>query len=211
MPRKKLLRYNYRMSEDSIIPWLENPHILFPDAKNIVVEIACGRGEYTVGMAPLQPDVLHVGIDQKGDRISVGMQKAQALWLQNVRFIYGIVHHMEKRFFPKSIDALWIIHPDPRPRERDAKRRLTHPRFLTSFEKLLKEGGTIHFKTDAHDLFKYSCEQLEKMWWECLRQTNDLHQDPMMLAEHHGIRTHYEKLGVLQGRSICYGVWRKCV
>jgi tRNA (guanine-N7-)-methyltransferase len=105
---------------------------------------------------------------------------------------------MEKRFLPKSIDALWIIHPDPRPRERDAKRRLTHPRFLTSFEKLLKGGGTLHLKTDAHDLFAYSCEQLALAGWVCLRMTRDLHNDPELLAEHHDIRTHYEKLGVLK-------------
>jgi tRNA (guanine-N7-)-methyltransferase len=122
------------------------------------------------------------------------MQKAQETGLQNVRFIYGIVHHIEKRFLPKSIDSLRIVHPDPRPRERDAKRRLTHPRFLTSFDKLLKNDGILHLKTDAHDLFDYSCEQLRKAGWICVSQTHDLHRDPELLANHHGIRTHYEKL-----------------
>jgi tRNA (guanine-N7-)-methyltransferase len=70
------------------------------------------------------------------------------------------VHHLATRFAPKSLDALRIIHPDPRPRDRDAKRRLTHPRFLTIFQNLLKTGGTLHLKTDDHALFAYSCEQL---------------------------------------------------
>ncbi len=209
MPRQKLARYTYMETEPYIIQWLVSKDVLFPDAEHIMLEVACGRGEYSLWFAPLAPDVLHVGIDQKWDRISLGMQRARAAWLDNVRFIYGIVHHAEQWFAPHSVDSIWIIHPDPRPRERDAKRRLTHPRFLTIFQNLLKTWGTVHLKTDDHALFDYSCEQFVAQWWTCERMTHDLYIDAPMLAEQHWVVTHYEKLGIEEGRTICYGVWKK--
>ena len=178
MTRQKLSRYAYIQQDSYIINGLQEQHILFPEAGHIVLEIACGRGEYSIGLAPYAPDTLHIGVDQKWERIAVGMKRARSLWLENVRFVCGIVHHLDRWFAPQSVDEIWIIHPDPRPRDRDEKRRLTHPRFLTIFQNLLKTGWYVHLKTDDHTLFAYSCEQFSLHGWECVRMTTDLYAAP---------------------------------
>ncbi len=217
MARQKRNRYELINTDPRVMQWLHAKHVLFPDAEKIVVELACGRGEYTVGLAEktregisqYSPNTLFVGIDQNGNRIGVGLKKTHALWLQNVRFVCGIIHHLTNWFAPASIDDIWIIHPDPRPKDRDIKRRLTHPRFLDLYQAVLKPEGILRLKTDDRDLFDYSIEQLALYGRESIKVTYDLYDDTAALKEHFGIQTHYEKLGVNEGRKICYGMWKK--
>ncbi len=207
MPRQKLNRYQRINNDPRVVQWLQNQHVLFPDYQNIVLELACGRWEYCIGLAPHSPDHLFVWIDSKWDRIGVWLDRAHQLWLQNVRFVCGIIHHLDRWFAPHSVDEIRIIHPDPRPRDRDVKRRLTHPRFLDMYKDILKPGWKIMLKTDDLDLFEYSQAQFEEAWWCCISFTQDLHTSEL-LDKHHGIKTHYEKLALNEGRKICYGEWR---
>lgn len=223
MPRQKQNRYELINHDPWVIQWLHEKHVLFPNTEtgegihHIVVEVACGRGEYSVWLAAATqqwltqytPDTLFVGIDQKGDRVGVGLRRVHDLWLQTVRFVCGIVHHITQWFAPASVDELRIIHPDPRPRDRDIKRRLTHPRFLELYHGLLKKDGLIKLKTDDRDLFDYSVEQFQTAPRECIHVVYDLHADAASLQEHYGIQTHYEKLALEEWRTICYGVWKK--
>lgn len=123
-----------------------------------MLELACGKGEYAVGLAKHFPDTLFIGIDIKGDRIARGVRAANADGLTNVRFIRGIIHHLDRRFAEGEIDEIRIVHPDPRPKPGDEKRRLTSPRFLKMYSLLLIPEGHVKLKTDDRDLFDYSVE-----------------------------------------------------
>lgn len=174
--------------------------------KKIVLELACGKGQYSVGLAPHFPDTLFIGIDIKWDRISRGIQQANEQGLHNVRFIRGIIHHLDHRFAEGEVDEIWIVHPDPRPRVSDEKRRLTSPRFLSMYKKLLREHWRVRVKTDDKDLFQYSLEQFQLAGWKCLGETKDLYASSY-LSDHYGIVTDYEKLALHAWKTICYGIW----
>lgn len=170
-----------------------------------MLELACGKGEYTVGLAQHFPDTLFIGVDIKGDRFSRGIQKANELGLQNVRFIRGIIHHLDRWFSEGEIDEIWIVHPDPRPRESDEKRRLTSPRFLKMYGSLLIPEGTVRLKTDDQSLFQYSLDILQAEGRKELVHTFDLH-DSELLRDHYGIITDYERLALQKGKKIGYGM-----
>lgn len=174
----------------------------------IVLELACGKGEYTIWLAQHFPDTLFIGIDIKWDRFSRGIQKANELGLNNVRFIRGIIHHLDRRFAPGEIDEIRIVHPDPRPRDSDEKRRLTSPRFLKMYHSLLVLDGVVKLKTDDQDLFAYSLESFKVEGWKLVSDTTDLHCSPL-LEDHLGIITDYEKMALNKGKSICYGIRSK--
>lgn len=239
MPRQKLNRYARISIDPWVVKWYENLHELFVDERKqhtkIMLELACGRAEYTVWLAPLSPDSLFVGIDSKWDRIDVWLTKIRELWLENVRFVCGIVHHLASWFPSESIDEIWIVHPDPRPKWRDEKRRLTHQRFLRMYFALLKKWWQVKLKTDSQELFAYSVQEFVKfsldweshwseawnnLWnsdwgagwkigWKQLAATTDLYSDEKLLRDHHGIQTHYEKLALADGKTICYGLREK--
>lgn len=213
MPRQKLNRYDKINKDPRVIQWLQEQYILFPDAKHIVLELACGRWEYSIWLGKTTcewkthytRDTLFVWVDSKWDRIGVWLDRVHDAWLENIRFVCGIVHHIDRRFAPASIDEIWIIHPDPRPKDRDIKRRLTHPRFLDMYKILLKKSGVVRLKTDDRDLFDYSVEQFRLNEWKNDALTHDLHTSSL-LSDHHGIRTHYEQVALDEWRKICYWV-----
>ncbi len=207
MPRQKLTRYERTNQDPRVIQWLQEQRILFPDAKHIVLELACGRWEYSVWLAPHYPEKLFVWIDNKWDRIWVWLARAHEAWVENVRFVCGIIHHLDRWFEPASIEEIRIVHPDPRPRGRDERRRLTNPRFLAIYKALLKQWGMVRLKTDDKDLFTYSVQQFAEAGRECLSTTTDLYSSTL-LSDQHGVQTHYEKLALEEGKPICYGVWR---
>lgn len=216
MPRQKMNRYEKINQDPRVVQWLQNQHILFPDATHIVLELACGRWEYSIWLAQAtregkthyEADTLFIWVDSKWDRIGVWLDRVHQAWLQQVRFVCGIVHHIDHRFAPTSIDEIWIIHPDPRPRDRDIKRRLTHPRFLELYKKILKPWWVVRLKTDDRNLFDYSVAQFQDHGRKNIALTHDLHTSPL-LAEHHAIQTHYEKLALEEWRKINYWVWQK--
>jgi len=180
----------------------------FGNDNPIILELACGRGEYTTGLAQYFPDKNFIGVDKKGDRMHVWLQDASEKWLTNIWFLRTIIHHLDRFFAEDEVDAIWIVHPDPRPKQGDARRRLTHPRFLALYENILVSGWLLYLKTDDADLFAYSLEMFAQEWWELLAQTNDLHMSDL-LSDHYGIQTHYEKKWIGQWRTIHYAVCRK--
>ncbi|MCA9385985.1 tRNA (guanosine(46)-N7)-methyltransferase TrmB [Candidatus Dojkabacteria bacterium] len=130
----------------------------FRNYKSRVLELACGRGEYTIGLADMYPDSLHIGIDIQGERIWAGAQQGIQKDLQNVLFFRVQIETIAD-FLPKeSIDEIWITFPDPFLREKKAKKRLTSPRFLEIYKTILKDTGKIHLKTDSKELFEYTQE-----------------------------------------------------
>ena len=176
----------------------------FKNEAPITVEMGCGKGEYTIGQARIFPDRNFVGVDVKGDRLWVGSRQALDENLNNVAFLRALIQNIEDFFAPNEVANIWITFPDPRPRDRDIKRRLTSPRFLEAYKRMIRPGGMVYFKTDNTPLFEYTLEVLkERTDIEGLEYTFDLYQSEFM-DEHHGIKTNFEQKFHDLGEDIKY-------
>jgi tRNA (guanine-N7-)-methyltransferase len=134
----------------------------FKNPNPIVLELGCGHGEYTVGLASLFPNQNFVGVDVKGARIWKGSRQAEELELPNAAFLRIRMLDLEERFEENEVSGIWITFPDPRPKEKDEKRRLTSPRFMDMYRRLLKPGSWLHLKTDNLGLYEYTLESLKE-------------------------------------------------
>lgn len=176
----------------------------FNNQHPITIELACGRGEYTVGLAELFPKRNYIGIDIKGERIWKGSTWAVEKGLKNVAFLRTHILYIESFFELGEVDEIWITFPDPRPRKRDIKRRLTSPRFLTMYKKLLRPGGYIRLKTDNTGLFEYTLEELQlRNDITDFKSTNDLYMSDLR-PECFEIKTRYEEEFASKGEKIKY-------
>ncbi len=175
----------------------------FNNSNPLVLELACGKGEYTIGLAEKFPDKNFVGIDLKGDRIWVGSQKAQESDLRNVAFIRSRIELLPKLFNPQEVDEIWLTFPDPRPKDRDEKHRLTNMYFMNLYRNILNSDGWFRFKTDNTELFDYTLEVLSDVPVRNQESTHDLYKSPL-LDEHHGLQTKYEKIWTAKGETIKY-------
>ncbi|GIV30190.1 MAG: tRNA (guanine-N(7)-)-methyltransferase [Bacteroidia bacterium] len=175
----------------------------FKNTNPIVLELACGRGEYSVGMAKVFPNKNFIGVDIKGSRLWKGSQEAMKENLNNVGFLRTYIQNLENFFAPQEVAEIWLIHPDPRPKEADARRRLTHPRFLQMYRNLLQKEGWLHLKTDNTGLFEYTLEVLQEQKIKNLHFTKDLYASEYA-EEHFGIKTKYELLFEQEGEKIKY-------
>lgn len=176
---------------------------VFKNDNPIVLELACGNGEYSTGMASIFPDKNFIGVDIKGDRLWNGSTEAIDNELNNVAFLRCQILNLPNFFEKNEVDEIWIVFPDPRPRSRDAKRRLTHSRFLNIYQNILKNGGWLRFKTDSFPLFEYTLEELEGIKTSDLEYTKDLYNSDL-IEEHYGINTRYEKMFSKKGFKINY-------
>ena len=178
--------------------------LYFPKQNPITVELACGRGEYAVALAAKFPDRNHVGVDIKGDRIWKGSTLAVERQLTNIGFLRTNILNIEGFFAPHEVDEIWLTFPDPRPKKRDIKRRLTSPRFLEAYKLILRPGGIFRLKTDNTGLFKYTLEELglRKDIVEFV-STDDVYESPFR-SECFDIRTKYEEMFATKGEKIKY-------
>lgn len=176
----------------------------FGNTNPITVELACGRGEYTVTLATRFPDRNFIGVDVKGERIWKGSTLALEGALANAAFLRGEIFFLDLFFAVGEINEIWITFPDPRPRKRDAKRRLTSPGFLDLYKKLIQDSGFIRLKTDNTGLFEYTLEELAKRDDIInLQHTSDLYESPLR-GECFDIRTRYEETFAALGEKIKY-------
>ncbi|MEM6299393.1 MAG: tRNA (guanosine(46)-N7)-methyltransferase TrmB [Bacteroidota bacterium] len=169
----------------------------------IHLELACGYGEYTVGMAEFFPDQNFIGIDVKGDRIALGARIAKEKELENVGFLRCRLHEIEKFFAKNEISGIRVVFPDPRPRSRDLRRRITHGRYLNMYRDILRPEGWFSLKTDSDLFFEFTREQLQGFSLADFIQTEDLYESPL-LNEHYGIQTRYERKWLAEGKTIKY-------
>ena len=178
---------------------------VFADQFPIVLELGCGKGEYTLGLARIFPNRNHIGVDIKGDRLWVGSGIALREDIQNAAFLRTQIQYLEHFFRKGEIDEIWITFPDPRPKKKDEKRRLTSPKFLVVYQNLLKEDGWLKFKTDNTGLFNYTLELItqNKIGIKNLFFTHDLYKSEF-INDHHGIKTKYERKFAALGETIKY-------
>jgi len=176
----------------------------FKNTNDIVIELGCGRGEYTVGLAENISNKNFIGVDIKGARIWIGSQYAIENKLNNVAFLRTQINLLDKHFAQNELSEIWITFPDPRPKDGDEKRRLTSPRFMEMYKTLLKKDGWVKFKTDNTALFNYTLEVLaDEIKVRNLIHTHDLYNSVYM-DEHFGVKTKYENLFYEKGELIKY-------
>lgn len=176
----------------------------FGNDNPITLELGCGYGEYSVGLGTVHPDRNFIGIDIKGARIWRGSQDARINGLDNVAFLRTQLLFLDKFFEKGEVDEIWVTFPDPRIKDGDERRRLISPRYLKMYNKVLKDGGTVHLKTDNTFLYDYCVPLLEELGMPIQVHTRDLYKEPELHAEHHGLKTRYENLFYEQGETIKY-------
>jgi len=176
----------------------------FKNQNPITLELACGRGEYTLGLANLFPDQNFIGVDIKGERIWKGSIMALKEELHNASFLRTHILMIENFFEAGEVNEIWLTFPDPRPRKRDVKRRLTSPRFLEIYKTLLATGSYVRLKTDNTQLYEYTLEQLHmRNDIEDLDFTADVYSSALK-KECFDIKTRYEQEFTQKGEKIKY-------
>ena len=180
--------------------WLSD---FFNNNNPIVLELGCGKGEYTVGLAKLFPEINFIGIDIKGDRIAVGSNYAIENSLNNVAFVRTKVHDIENFFNDSEVSEIWITFPDPHSLHSGIRRRMTNERFLKIYKKILHGKGMLHIKTDNEPFFDYSVDELNKFGVEDFIQTKDLYNSDFNIS-HYGIKTRFEEKFTAKGFNIKY-------
>lgn len=176
----------------------------FKNDKPITVELACGRGEYSVGLGRLFPERNYIGVDVKGERIWKGSTVAVEENLTNVAFLRTHILLIENFFEPGEIDEVWLTFPDPRPTKRDIKRRLTSPRFMEMYKRLLKPGGYVRLKTDNTILYEYTLEEAQNRTdIKDFKFTSDVYASELR-PECFDIKTRYEEAFAAKGETIKY-------
>ncbi|MEQ9403831.1 MAG: tRNA (guanosine(46)-N7)-methyltransferase TrmB [Cyclobacteriaceae bacterium] len=179
----------------------------FKNENELTIELACGWGEYTVSLAEKFPAKNFIGIDIKGDRIWKGSQYARENNLYNVAFLRTYINLLGDHFSEGEVDEIWLTFPDPRPKDRDEKHRLSNLTYLNLYKKILKKDGWFRFKTDSTFLFDYTLRIISDQDISDFKFTTDLYQSDL-LEDHHGVRTKYERIWTERGEKIKYMKFR---
>lgn len=207
MGQKKLIRFAELNTFQNVLQFPENIagnwHKHFNNNHPIILELACGKGEYALGLAQLHPQKNFIGIDIKGNRLWVGAKKALQQNLTNVAFLRAQIEQITNYFAAGEVAEIWITFPDPQLRFSKAKKRLPHPRFLRLYEKILQPGGKIHLKTDSPDLYRFTKTVLQMYRCNILVDIDDLYKQ-QTITDELLIKTHYEALDIAQSSRIHY-------
>ncbi|MCQ2348730.1 MAG: tRNA (guanosine(46)-N7)-methyltransferase TrmB [Paludibacteraceae bacterium] len=187
----------------------------FKNNNPIVLELGCGHGDYTVGLAQQNPDKNFIGIDIKGARMWQGAKQAIEQGLTNVAFLRTNIEVIGKFFAPNEVTEIWITFPDPQMKK--ATKRLTSTHFMKRYEEVMQEGGIIHLKTDSPFLSTYTKEMLRLNGYEVIAASDDLYggMENGEMRNENGewreakmLQTHYEKQWLDRGLTIKYYAWR---
>ncbi len=206
MGHKKLIRFEAIKTFPNVLifpekssgRWKEH----FDNNNPLVLELACGKGEYTLELARRFPEKNFIGIDIKGNRIWKGAKTALDEKIPNVAFLRIQIDHIDQFFAPAEVSEIWITFPDPFLRKSKAKKRLTHLRFLHLYQKILQPGALIHLKTDSPELYFFTKEIIAENNCHLHRDVPNVYAtEPEPLL---GIKTFYEKMHLEDGRIIRY-------
>ena len=207
MGQKKLVRFEELASFPNVFQYPENIagnwSSVFTNKNSITLELACGKGEYAVGMAEFYPERNFIGVDQKGNRIWVGAKKAISKELKNVAFLRSQIDRIATYFAPNEVEEIWLTFPDPQLRASKHKKRLTHPKFLRLYQSFLQTDARIHLKTDSPVLYNFTLEVISIYQLNLIFATDNLYAAPLLKKELN-IKTHYEGLDISGSNRIHY-------
>lgn len=210
MGKDKLRRFAEIAEFDNVLQLDEGKPMLgqwaktfFKNDKPVVLELACGKGEYTVNLAQLFPDTNFIGVDYKGNRIWRGAKTAIEEGIDNVAFLRIQIETIIEYFAPGEVDEIWITFPDPQPQLSREKKRLTSKRFLDMYREILKPGGPVHLKTDNDMLHAYTVEKIAEFGLNKHIQTEDLYHSEFA-NEVLSIKTYYEQKYLKHSKNINY-------
>lgn len=188
---------------------------VFRNTNPIVLELGCGRGEYTVGLARTYPDKNFIGIDIKGARLWAGAKEAETEGILNAAFLRINIEMITHFFAPNEVSEIWITFPDPQMKK--ATKRLTSTYFMARYQQFVREDGVIHLKTDSPFLYTYTAEMLRSNGYKVLCDTKDLYGGEAerliggevegLLADARALQTHYEQQWLSRGMTIKYLRW----
>ena len=207
MGQKKLVRFEELKTFPNVLQYPQDMkgkwNKFFQNNFPLTLELACGKGEYAVGLGELYPERNFIGIDQKGNRIWVGAKKALQNNFTNVAFLRIQIDQVVEQFATNEVDEIWITFPDPQLRTGKAKKRLTHPKFLRLYKQFLRPGGYIHLKTDSPDLYRFTKSVIKKYGCILHDDSNDIYGQAKIKDELK-IKTHYELLDIAGTNRIHY-------
>jgi len=207
MGQKKLIRFAelnslknvFQFPKDIAGKW----NSIFRNDNPITLELACGKGEYALGLAKIYPYQNFIGVDLKGNRLWVGAKKALQNQLSNVAFLRTDIDSIADYFLKNEVSAIWITFPDPQLRMSKAKKRLTHPKFLRLYQQFLIPGGLIHVKTDSPDLYHFTKTVIDLYHCQLHKDQNDIYKETNV-SDELKIKTHYESLDIAGSNRIYY-------
>jgi tRNA (guanine-N7-)-methyltransferase len=207
MGQKKLIRFAELNTFPNVMQFPKDIsgkwNDFFKNNNSITLELACGKGEYAVGLGQLFPQRNFIGIDLKGNRIWVGAKKALQNNLTNVAFLRTEIDQLTEYFAGNEVFEIWITFPDPQLRKSKAKKRLTHPKFLRLYKQFLIPAGLIHLKTDSPDLYRFTKMVIELYSCQLHRDVDDVYKENVV-GDKLKIKTHYESLDIAGSNRIHY-------
>jgi tRNA (guanine-N7-)-methyltransferase len=175
----------------------------FKNNHPIVLELGCGKGEYSVGLAEKYPEKNFIGIDVKGERLWRGCKSAKEKNLTNVVFLRTQIQYIENFFRKDEVSEIWITFPDPQPQKGKSQKRLTSTYFLEKYKNILQEESILHLKTDNANLFDFTLETIEEEKHQLIYSTHNLY-GAELIDEVLNIKTYYERKFLQEGIPICY-------
>jgi tRNA (guanine-N7-)-methyltransferase len=206
MGQKKLIRFEAIKAFPNVLQYPEGMAgqwgAFFKNDHPLTLELACGRGEYTVGLAKMYPGRNFLGVDLKGNRIYIGAKKSLDEKITNTAFLRTHIDKIPSYFRKGEVEEIWLTFPDPQLRKSRSTRRLTHPRFIRLYQQILAPGGRIHLKTDSPILYQFTKWVAAMYHLPLLEDSADIHASPM--KEELSIRTHYEALDIAQSSRVHY-------
>ena len=207
MGQKKLIRFAELETFTNVLQYPKDIagkwNDFFKNDNPIILELACGKGEYAVGLGQLHPHKNFIGVDLKGNRIWVGAKKATQHNLHNVAFLRTQIDKINEFFSREEVEEIWITFPDPQLRISKSKKRLTHPKFLRLYQQILKPGGKIHLKTHSPDLYRFTKKVIALYNGILLNDSANIYGHEIIEPELK-IKTHYESLDIAQSNRVHY-------
>lgn len=207
MGQKKLIRFRAIDEFKNVLQYPEGIKgkwgEFFGNSNPITLELACGKGEYSVNLGREHQDRNFIGVDVKGNRIYIGAKQALDEELSNVSFLRTHILQIEDYFEQGEVEKIWIIFPDPFLRDSRENNRLTHPRFLYRYQRILKKGGTVNLKTDSKELYDYTHEMIKETGCVIVEDIQDIYGKGKATGAL-AIKTFYEEMHLAEGRIINY-------
>ena len=207
MGQKKLIRFAELDTFPNVLQFPKDMagkwSSFFKNKNPLTLELACGKGEYAIGLGQLYPQRNFIGIDLKGNRIWVGAKKALQNNLTNVAFLRTQIDQVTDYFAKEEVAEIWITFPDPQLRMSKAKKRLTHPKFLRLYQQFLVPGGSIHLKTDSPNLYRFTKTVIELYGCPLHKDSDNVYKEEPV-PEELKIKTHYESLDIAGSNRIHY-------